>query len=193
MDHIHQPTVLVINRGWIPIHVKTPAEAFVMMATDVAVALDIDGTNMVPTKWEDWLKLPVRPQDDAVMTVRGPVRAPRVVVLAKFAKVPMRRPKLSMKSIRQRDKSRCQYTGELLAPGDGSLDHVIPRSRGGKDTWENLVLAKKEVNHKKGNKLPHEAGLKLARQPKAMPPVPASVLIKNPGIGEWEHFLPNQS
>ena len=55
-----------------------------------------------------------------------------------------------------RDGNRCQYTGKLLRPDEGSLDHVLPRSRGGRDTWENLVWSGKDVNARKGNRLPHE-------------------------------------
>jgi 5-methylcytosine-specific restriction endonuclease McrA len=57
--------------------------------------------------------------------------------------------------------SPCQYTGAVLRPDKGSLDHFVPRSRGGRDAWENLVWAAKGVNTRKGNRLAHEAGLKL--------------------------------
>ena len=68
--------------------------------------------------------------------------------------------------IRERDRNQCQYTGQLLAPDEGSLDHVLPRSRGGKDEWENLVWSSKDVNARKGNRLPHEACLKLLSVPR---------------------------
>jgi len=74
----------------------------------------------------------------------------------------MKRPKLCARTIRERDGNRCHYTGRMLRPEEGSLDHVVPRSRGGKDVWENLVWSAKEVNQKKADRLPHEAGLKQA-------------------------------
>jgi 5-methylcytosine-specific restriction endonuclease McrA len=86
--------------------------------------------------------------------VRGAIRVPTVIVALNFAKVPRKRPKLSAKTIRERDGNRCQYTGVLLRPDQGSLDHVLPRSRGGKDTWENLVWSSKDVNARKANRLP---------------------------------------
>jgi hypothetical protein len=70
-------------------------------------------------------------------------------VAVNYAHVPKKRPKLSAKNIRERDGNRCQYTGKVLHPDEGSLDHVVPRSRGGKDSWENLVWSAKEVNHRK--------------------------------------------
>jgi hypothetical protein len=69
----------VLNRNWQAIHVKTPAQAFCMMATDAATPLDIDDNGgMRPVKWAEWPALPVRERDNCVQTVRGPVRAPTV-------------------------------------------------------------------------------------------------------------------
>jgi 5-methylcytosine-specific restriction endonuclease McrA len=67
----------------------------------------------------------------------------------------------------------------VLRPDQGSLDHVLPRSRGGKNAWENLVWAGKDVNARKGNRLPHEAGLKLLSVPRAPKELPASALMRN--------------
>jgi len=76
---------------------------------------------------------------------------------------------------------------------EGSLDHVLPRSRGGKNAWENLVWAGKDVNARKGNRLPHEAGLKLLNVPRAPKELPATALIRNVhGVAEWKLFLANE-
>jgi len=195
-DILNKTIVLVLNRNWQAIHVRTPQEAFCMMATNVATALDIefgDGARaeaLRPVTWDEWITLPVRPQDNAVQTVRGQVRVPTVIVAVNFAKVPKKRPKLCAKTIRERDGNRCQYTGTLLKPDEGSLDHVLPRSRGGKDAWENLVWSSKAVNAKKGNRLPHEAGLKLLSVPRAPKELPVSALIRNThSIPEWKLFV----
>ena len=188
---LNKATVLVLNRNWQAIHVRTPAEAFCQMATDVATALDIESEDvMAPVLWKDWLALPIREQDNAVMTTRGPVRVPTVIVLANFAKVPRTRPKLSARTLRERDGSRCQYTGKLLRPDEGNMDHVLPRSRGGKTTWDNCVWASKEINSKKGNRLPQEAGLKLLASPKTPAEIPVTLAIRNThSIPDWEPFL----
>ncbi len=89
------------------------------------------------------------------------IRMPTVIVAVNYARVSKKRPKLSAKNIHERDGNRCQYTGVLLHPDEGSLDHVVPRSRGGGDSWENLVWSAKDVNQRKADRLPHEAGLKL--------------------------------
>jgi 5-methylcytosine-specific restriction endonuclease McrA len=78
----------------------------------------------------------------------------------------------------------------LLRPGEGSLDHVLPRSRGGKDEWGNLVWSDKTVNAKKGNRLPHEAGLKLLTVPRAPTEMPVTAHLRNAhGVAEWKLFL----
>jgi len=195
-DILNKTIVLVLNRNWQAIHVRTPQEAFCMMATNVATALEIefgDGARaeaLRPVTWDEWITLPVRPQDNAVQTVRGPIRVPTVIVAVNFARVPKKRPKLCAKTIRERDDNRCQYTGALLRPDEGSLDHVLPRSRGGKDAWENLVWSSKAVNTKKGNRLPEEAGLKLLTVPRAPKELPVSALIRNAhSIPEWKLFV----
>ena len=73
--------------------------------------------------------------------------------------------KLTKANIRKRDGGVCQYTGKKINANQGNIDHVIPVSRGGANTWNNLVYCNKEINTKKGNKLPEEAGLNLIKQP----------------------------
>src|ERR1700746_2686080 len=95
-DVLYKSTVLVLNRNWQAIDVKTPAQAFCMMANGNATALDIEGTgDMRPVRWTEWLELETREQDNAVRTVRGLVRVPTGLVLAPFNKMPKTRPKLS--------------------------------------------------------------------------------------------------
>ena len=144
---LNKTIVLVLNRNWQAINIRTPADAFCQMATNVATALDIEigydarAEALRPVHWEEWITLPVRAGDYAVRTARGTIRVPTVIVAVNYARVPKRRPRLSTRTIRDRDGNRCQYTGRVLTPEEGSLDHVVPRSRGGRDTWENLVWA----------------------------------------------------
>ena len=188
-------TVLVLNRNWQAINVTTPAMAFCQMSTDVATALDIHGKDaMAPVAWCDWLGLPIREGDLSIGTANGQVRVPTVIVLANFTRVPVTRPKFSFRKIWDRDRGRCQYTGRRLKPGEGNIDHVLPRSRGGETTWENCVLADREVNTGKANRTPEEAGLHLKRDPQAPRPVPSTFLIRNAhDIEDWEPFLPKQN
>jgi len=115
---------------------------------------------------------------------------PTVVVAVNYARVPKKRPRLCAKTIRERDGNSCQYSGKLLRPDEGSLDHVLPRSRGGKDEWGNLVWSDRTVNARKGNRLPHEAGLKLLTVSRAPKELPVTTLIRNAhGIVDWKLFV----
>jgi len=195
-DILNRTIVLVLNRNWQAINIRTPADAFCQLATNVATALDIKlgddarAEALRPVAWDEWITLPIRDGDNAVRTAHSVIRVPTVIVAVNFAKVPKKRPKLSAKNIRERDGNRCQYTGRLLHPDEGNLDHVVPRSRGGADTWENLVWSAKEVNQRKADRLPHEAGLKLLSVPRAPKELPVSALIRNNhGVAEWRLFL----
>lgn len=190
-DILNKATVLVLNRNWQAIHVKTPAEAFCMLATGAATALDVQGDEVIiPVRWDEWLKLPVRDCDNVVHTPSGAVRVPTVVVAANYAKVPLRRAGFGRRGIWERDGGVCQYTGRKLAPHEGNIDHVIPRSRGGKSSWDNCVLAHREVNSRKANRTPQEAGLVLRKPPKVPRAMPVTKLIRNAhGVRDWERFL----
>ncbi len=190
-DILHKTTVLVLNRNWQAIHAKTPADAFCMMASGAATGLDVRGDDsIVPVKWDDWLKLPVRDEDPAIRTPRGAVRVPTVIVAANYAKVPVCRPRLGARGIWERDGGVCQYTGRKLSPHEGNIDHVVPRSRGGPTTWENCVLTHREVNSKKGDRMPHEVGLRLLRKPHAPKAMPSTAFIRNThGVRDWHKFL----
>ena len=191
MNILNKAIVLVLNRNWQAINIRTPQDAFCQMATNVATGLEIEGENHIrPVTWDEWITLPIRDGDNAVRTVRGAIRIPTVIVAVHFARVPKKRPKLCTKNIRERDGNRCQYTGKFLHPDEGSLDHVVPRSRGGADSWENLVWSAKDVNQHKADRLPHEAGLKLLSVPRAPKELPVSAMIRNAhGVAEWKLFL----
>jgi 5-methylcytosine-specific restriction endonuclease McrA len=181
---------LVLNRHWQAIHVKTPAEAFCMLSSEAAAALDIADGNFLPTKWNDWIVLPVRDSDRAVKTSRGLVRVPTVIVASNYTRVPLRRPRFGARGIWERDGGVCQYTGRKLSPKEGNIDHVVPRSRGGKTSWENCVLAHREVNSRKANRLPQEAGLHLRKRPSVPRALPVSAFIRNHHeVADWAHFL----
>lgn len=206
-DIIDKPIVLSLNRVWQAIGHRTVRQALVaLMGGDSghapALGLDIvypqrdDGSwdferplQMVPVSWKDWLTLPVRSFDFVVNTPSRAVRVPTVIVSTQFAKMPAHLPRLSRDAIFQRDGGICQYTGEFVGRDGGNLDHVIPRDAGGRNSFDNLVWAKREINTHKANRLPHEAGLRLIRQPKAPRPLPASALIRDPKHPDWRHFL----
>lgn len=192
--------VLSLNASWQPIGWRTVRQAMIALnggaaGNPPAIALDIqldeEGKllNAAPMKWDQWAELEVRPNDEAIQTKNKAIRVPRAIISCNYNKNALKAAKLSKKAIRERDGGRCQYSGEVVGPNDGNVDHVIPRDRGGRDTWDNLVWSKKEINSKKGNKLNHEAGLVLRSQPKQPKPLPVSVVIGPAKRPEQKPFL----
>lgn len=191
---------LQLNKSWMPISVRTIRQAVVSLMSESGgeppvLALDIgfdengDLLYATPTEWQDWERLEVRPGDLYIQTGRGKIRAPTVTVAKNFNRVPLKKPRVSSGTIQERDAGVCQYSGKKLACGQGNLDHVIPLSRGGKSTFENLVWADRTINSLKNDRTPHEAGLKLLRVPKAPPAVPVSVSIDEARHPSWVPFL----
>jgi 5-methylcytosine-specific restriction endonuclease McrA len=178
MGNVLKKQVLMLNRNWQAINSKTVEEIMPMIVTGVATALDIESETLIrPVKWDEWITLPVRPQDDAIHTPKMTIRVPTVVAVVQYAKLPKRRPKLNIQGLAARDGHTDQYTGKKLARDEMSIDHVMPRSRGGKHEWTNIALTAKKVNQAKKDKTPSEAGLKLLKEPKEPLPLPASAFL----------------
>ena len=111
------------------------------------------------------MRHPVQPQDEVVLTPSMAIRIPRVVALKDFDRLPRQDVKFSRHNIYLRDGNRCQYCGHKFSSSELSLDHVIPLSRGGSSTWENVVCACLSCNVRKGNRTPHEASMRLIAPP----------------------------
>lgn len=206
-DLLEKPIVLSLNRAWQVIGHRTVKQALIAlnggsaglppaMGLDIAYPkLEDDSWNfdrplyLNPVPWEEWIKLPVREFDFVVTTPKLHIRVPTVIISTQFDRMPMRVPRVSRTAIFARDGGVCQYTGEHVGKNGGNLDHVIPRDRGGRDSFENLVWAKREINSRKANRLPHEAGLRLLRRPKAPAVLPVAATIREPKHPDWRHFL----
>ena len=117
------------------------------------------------------------------------IRVPTVIISARYSKMPVKAFALTKDNVRRRDNNTCQYTGKRLKPDEGSVDHVIPKKYGGKETWNNLVYCSKEVNLNKGSRLNKDAGLKLIKDPKEPAAVPVCVLVDDVKHRDWKHFV----
>lgn len=193
MNHIlTDRVVLVLNRNWQAITTITQEQALSRLVAGNAKVLHIDADQFQAVSWQEWSSLPVRSHDRTIGTVKGKVRAPSIILLLRYDKVPMITLSFSLRNVWERDGGRCQYTGRQLTPGEGDIDHVVPRSRGGSNTWENCVLSDKSINRKKAARTPEEAGLRLLKQPTKPRTVPSTMRLRNiHGIPEWDHFLPH--
>ncbi len=154
--------VLVLNRVFQAIQITSVRRAFTLLYKGHVKAVDADYRTY---DFENWQDIPVQPADAYVTTPSRNILIPHVVQLLQFDKVPRQEVKFSRGNIYLRDQNRCQYCGRKFPSSELSLDHVIPLSRGGKSSWENVVCACLPCNVKKGNKLLSECAVGLIRHP----------------------------
>ena len=116
---------------------------------------------------------------------------PSVIRLRTYRHVPIRMQVVSRKNIYIRDGHKCMYCGRSFAGQELTVDHVIPRSQGGRNSWENMVAACGRCNHRKADRTPEEAGMQLIRRP-----LPANIhtprfVLKALGseVNEWSRYL----
>lgn len=180
--------VLVLNRHLVPVQVTTVKRAIVLLYGGVALALDEGGDSY---DFELWRELPARGDEDAIAIVGGALRVPRVLHLLRYERTPRVTVRLTRRNLMFRDAHQCQYCGKRPPLKELNIDHVLPRSRGGMDSWENLVTACRPCNLRKGWRTPEEANMRLARRPyRPRWTMTAQILL---GSGwkfkEWEPFL----
>jgi 5-methylcytosine-specific restriction endonuclease McrA len=145
------------------------------MSEATTLVIDKTGYPVDIVTWRDALGLIRRPDcahvldedsDRVLNTVDMGIPMPLVVQLRNYIAVKARtRVPFSRKNILLRDDLRCQFCAMILSTKECTLDHILPRSRGGKSTWENLVVACRGCNKRKDNKTPKEAGMRLLKAP----------------------------
>ena len=162
MKTVLSAQVLVVNRHLQAVHITSARRAFVLLWTEVARAMDESWqTHDFPA----WTELPVRETDLALGTSRGAMRVPRVIQLVTYDRMPRSTVRLTRRNVFLRDAHTCQYCLRRGTTRDLNLDHVMPRSRGGPMTWENVVCSCRVCNLRKGGRTPQEANMRLARKP----------------------------
>lgn len=138
--------VLVLNASYEPIHVCVARRALILLLKGVASAEELS--------------------NDEVHSPSKVVPVPSVIRLLEYRRIPRQTRALSRKNILLRDRFTCQYCGHVFSASELTLDHVMPRSRGGKSSWENLVTSCRRCNNHKGDRLPDEAKMQLRRRPR---------------------------
>jgi len=155
--------VLVLNRSYLPVHVTSVKRAFTLLYQGVARAVDEQYRTF---DFESWRALSVELHHERLGVVGGFIRVPRVLLLSAYERVPRRHVRFSRFNIFARDNNTCQYCGKRFGRTDLNLDHVVPRSRGGLSTWENIVCSCHNCNRRKGGRTPEEARMDLIRRPR---------------------------
>lgn len=154
---------LVLNRSWVPIHLTTVRRALVMLFQQNAVAVEPD--TYATYDFEQWLRVTPSPGSRTVRTPNREIAVPSVILLSKFDRLPGCSVPFSRRNLARRDAHRCQYCGRRQASDQLTIDHVVPRSRGGATGWTNCVLACIPCNRKKGCRNAEQAGMKLLTTP----------------------------
>ena len=151
-------------------------------------ALDVDGELY---DFSSWAQSIPGDKDDLVALVHGELRAPRLMHLTHYDRQPILTLRLTRQNLFLRDHYQCQYCGKRPAVTELNLDHVMPRARGGIDSWENLVVSCRPCNLKKGKRTPREAGMTLLRAPHVPALSHAALLLQglSAPFAEWEPFL----
>ncbi len=167
MDH----SVLVLNHNFEPLNVCNARRALVLVLGGKAEVLEHN--------------------HHVIVTPSTSFRAPSVIRLGRLVRRPMPQAKLSRREIFRRDTFSCQYCGQKTH--DLTLDHVMPRHRGGPHSWENLVSACRKCNHHKGGRTPEEARMRLRttpRRPYVGPYYAIERRLRDGDYVEWRKFLP---
>jgi len=186
--------VLVLNSAWQPIEISSVRETICEVVSEGASFLDPETYCL--HDFSSWMELPHIGNAFISMTKSNKLRVPEVIVLKNYSKTPKKIVKLSRKNLLIRDGYRCQYTGRIVTDKSATIDHVIPKHQNGGNTWENLVISSLEVNAKKANRTPKQAGLVLMKKPvkPEWSPVYSKFSVMNIGKGypeSWRKFLPS--
>lgn len=188
--------VLVLNKLYVAVRVISARHAFTLLARDVAEVIHADDGTYANYDLASWtevseLRAEFEPEKhDWVRTVRFDLAVPRIIRLLGYDRLPRQTVKLNRRNLFARDRNRCQYCGNLFPTSELSIDHVLPRSQGGPDTWENLVCACVRCNARKGGRTPTQAHMKLVTKPvrpKRNPLI--AVKLGNEKYASWKAFL----
>lgn len=184
--------VLVLNRYWQPVHTCSARRAVRLLCLGHAQVVQVEGDEKFSThdliSWINYSQQ--KTCDEMIHSIRVALRVPKIIVLGIYDRLPRLEVKFTRRNVFLRDKFTCQYCEKVLPENKLNLDHVIPRDKGGKTTWENIVASCVKCNTRKANKLPHEAGMFPAGKPFAPRWRPLYGLQEN-GLGDdsWDHFL----
>lgn len=195
-SHALDASVLVLNTSYRAVHVIPARRAFCLLFKDLAEVVTLDEGRYNSFNFQTWREVSEArarfkgPDDEFIRTVHFEMAVPRVVRLLSYDKFPRHKVKFNRRNIFARDGNHCQYCGKRFPTSELSLDHVLPRSRGGRANWLNLVCSCLKCNVRKGGRTPWEAGMKLIREPEQPKTSPVLALkLSNRRYKCWKSFL----
>lgn len=186
-------SVLCLNRNWQPTGFYPVRVAIVNVMRDMASCLDTEHYLLLP--FDEWCIS--EPKNTRwIKTSSGQIPAPDVIVFKKYGERPPNRVNFNRVNLARRDEFSCQYCGDDLGIKDVTMDHVVPRSRGGQLTWENTVAACADCNAEKADRTPQEARMPLLKEPSV--PTFKAPLVRAPRSADkirpsWAQFLAKEA
>ena len=188
--------VLVLKNHYAAVRVVNVRRAFSLLLRQLAEVVHVESDEFLSYDFEGWcdvseFKRRFEPDGhDWLRTVQLEIAVPRIIRLLFYDRLPRQQVKFNRRNIFARDQSRCQYCGKRFATTELSLDHVVPRSRGGTSTWENVVCCCIQCNVRKGGRTPKEAHMKLIVPPQRPRRSPVLRIKLSEGrYASWKHFL----
>jgi 5-methylcytosine-specific restriction endonuclease McrA len=190
--------VLVLNRNYLAVRVVDVRRAFSLLFRQLAEVVHIESGRYTSYDFTEWCELSQLAHEfepdahDWIHTIRFEIAVPRIIRLAVYDKLPQQTVKFNRRNIYARDGNLCQYCGKKFPTTELSLDHIVPRSLGGKTSWENIVCACLKCNIKKGGRTPEQAGMCLitpAKKPRRNPVI--TVKLADGRYASWKAFLDN--
>ncbi len=169
MTSILNMPVLVLNRNWQPIHTCSARRALHLLCLGHARVVQVEGEDCYATHdLSSWIAQSASaPDSELIHGVRIVLRVPRVLVLGVYDKMPRHEVRFTRRNVFVRDRFTCQYCARELPETQLNLDHVVPRDKGGRTTWTNIVTSCVRCNTRKANKMPDEARMHPMHQPSA--------------------------
>jgi 5-methylcytosine-specific restriction endonuclease McrA len=197
-----QGCVLALNRNFLAVQVISVRRAFCLLFKELAEVIHVEEGQYLSYDFDGWrelseLRIAVGERsehEDWVRAVNFEIQVPRVIRLLYYDRMPRETVKFNRRNIFLRDGHRCQYCGKRFSSPRLSLDHVVPKSRGGGDTWENIVCACLKCNVDKGGRTPAEAGMQLLQKPvkpKRSPLLNRQLSLRKYEV--WKNFLPHHA
>ncbi len=184
--------VLVLNSGWAVVHMAPVRRAISLVYRGLAEVVNPDDFGTYD--FEMWKGLSCGDDNGCIRTVNFKLRVPEIIRLSFFNGRKLRKIRFTRRNIFERDNYSCQYCGERLPARDLTLDHVVPRSRGGRSTWQNLVVACNRCNDRKASRLPRETDMSLLRTPrKPRGAAYLSMCSESARRPSWKRFLDSAS
>lgn len=193
-------SVLVLNRFYMAIRVVSVRRGLTLLYRDCAEVITLEQGQYVSYDFESWCELSQltslekQPDEEYLQAVGFELQVPRICRLTRFDRMPVQAVRFNRKNLFARDSNCCQYCGQTKPSHLLSVDHVIPRSHGGKTTWDNVVCSCLRCNSRKGGRTPKQAGMPLLNEPKKPKVNPILTQpILDPRYECWRSFLPAAS